>query len=80
MIDWDIKQKIFCQEEKETVMEKKVLTLIVPAYNEEAALEAFYKETSRVEREMAELCEFEYLFIDDGSKDSTLAIIKKLHA
>ncbi len=61
-------------------MEKKVLTLIVPAYNEEAALEAFYKETSRVEREMAELCEFEYLFIDDGSKDGTLAIIKKLHA
>lgn len=59
-------------------MEKKVLTLIVPAYNEEAALGAFYREASRVEQEMPQ-AKFEYLFIDDGSRDHTLEILQALH-
>ena len=51
------------------------ISLIVPCYNEEASLSAFYGELNTVSASMTEY-EFEYLFIDDGSRDSTLAIIK----
>ena len=51
------------------------ISLIVPCYNEEASLCAFYSELTKVSSEMGEY-EFEYIFIDDGSKDKTLSIIK----
>ncbi|MBQ3018352.1 MAG: glycosyltransferase family 2 protein [Clostridia bacterium] len=51
------------------------ISLIVPCYNEEASLSAFYSELTKVSSEMGEY-EFEYIFIDDGSKDKTLSIIK----
>ncbi len=50
------------------------LTLIIPCYNEEPALPIFYAETKKV----MEAVEYEYemLFINDGSKDNTLSIMK----
>ena len=54
------------------------ITLIVPCYNEEAVLPAFYRETSAVLAGMD--CEAELLFIDDGSTDGTLAALRELSA
>ena len=52
------------------------ISLIVPCYNEAEALPTFYEELNRVTKEM-QAYEFELLFIDDGSKDETLKILKK---
>ena len=55
------------------------LTAIVPCYNEEAVLHFFYAEMKKVMQEMQDV-EFELLFINDGSKDKTLEVIKELAA
>lgn len=52
------------------------ISTVVPCYNEESVLESFYNEISKVASEMKNV-KFEFLFIDDGSKDETLNIIKK---
>lgn len=59
-------------------MSKKKLTMVVPAYNEEEALPIFYEEAYRVEEELPGV-EIEYLFIDDGSSDKTLKVLRSLH-
>lgn len=56
-------------------MEK--LSVIVSCYNEKEALPYFYEEITKVAKEMKEL-EFEFLFVNDGSKDDTLKILKEL--
>ncbi|MBO5372521.1 MAG: glycosyltransferase family 2 protein [Lachnospiraceae bacterium] len=55
------------------------LTVIVPCYNEEAALHYFYAEIEKVMQNMQEV-EFELLFVNDGSKDQTLEVIRELAA
>ena len=56
-------------------MKKKLLSVIVPCYNEEQALPIFYEEISNVLKTIKTL-EYELIFVDDGSKDNTLNIIK----
>ena len=51
------------------------ISLIIPCYNEEESLKPFYTELNNVASDMAEY-DFEFLFIDDGSKDNTLSILK----
>ncbi len=58
---------------------KEKISLIVPCYNEQEVLPLFYAEVSRVSAEMPEN-DFEFLFVDDGSKDSTLEILKSFAA
>ena len=53
------------------------ISLIIPCYNEEESLSPFYNELNRVTAEMSDY-DFEMLFIDDGSKDNTLSILKEL--
>lgn len=55
----------------------KKITVIVPCYNEEEALHYYYDEMSRVMTLMHQY-DFELLFINDGSKDHTLEVIKEL--
>ncbi len=55
---------------------KGKVTLIVPCYNEEAALPLFYKEVTRVCKQIS--YDYEILFINDGSSDQTLPILKDL--
>ncbi len=56
--------------------DKRELSLIVPCYNEEAAIPIFYEETVKVLETMP--VSYEMLFIDDGSRDGTLALIQQL--
>ena len=51
------------------------ISLIVPCYNEEESLKPFYDELNKVSADLADY-EFEFLFIDDGSRDNTLSILK----
>ena len=53
------------------------ITIVVPCYNEEEALEYFYTEIKKVMEKMQEVC-FEILFVDDGSVDQTLIKLRKL--
>lgn len=59
------------------VMDKKLVTLIVPCYNETAALSYLYAELQRVTAELSAY-RWEFLFINDGSKDDTLMQIEAL--
>ncbi|MBO4905093.1 MAG: glycosyltransferase family 2 protein [Lachnospiraceae bacterium] len=58
-----------------------LLSVIVPCYNEEAAIPFFYDAIDKTRQEFEERfpgVEFEYIFIDDGSKDDTIGVIKRL--
>lgn len=55
----------------------KKITIIVPCYNEQEAIPLFYKEITKVSKKMKKV-NFEYLFINDGSKDDTLSVLKDL--
>ncbi len=58
----------------------KTLALIVPCFNEADVLSMFYEETSKVIDSIADRYRTELVFVDDGSRDDTLKIIKELAA
>ena len=53
------------------------ISVVVPCFNEEESIPLFYREMERVRMEMGE--KFEYIFINDGSSDGTLSVLRKLH-
>ncbi len=57
----------------------KKVTIIIPAYNEEESLPLLYDRLNKVTSNLKEY-EFEMLFINDGSKDKTIEIIKSFRA
>lgn len=60
-----------------------LLTVIVPCYNEEEAIPFFYEEmlkTIDVFKKEYPQVEFEMLFIDDGSKDKTLEVLREYNS
>lgn len=56
--------------------EIKKVDIIVPCYNEEEVLSIYIKETQAIISNISNF-EFNFIFVDDGSKDNTLNIIKK---
>ena len=56
----------------------KLLSIIVPCYNEEPALQLFYDAIQKVAPDLP--TELEFIFVDDGSRDGTLQKIQQLHA
>lgn len=56
---------------------KKKISLIIPCYNEEESLPYFYKETKSVLGTIPDY-DAEFLFVNDGSKDRTLSVLKEL--
>jgi glycosyltransferase involved in cell wall biosynthesis len=57
----------------------KNISILVPCYNEEKSLPLFYPEVKKV-IDSEHNYEWEILFVNDGSKDNTLSIIKALRA
>ncbi len=55
----------------------EVLSVIVPCYNEEEVLPLFYEEITKV-AELLNQLKFEFIFVNDGSGDNTLAVIKSM--
>ena len=56
------------------------ISIVVPCYNEEAALPYFFEEIRRVAEQMTEKKDglsFEFLFVDDGSRDGTLPLLRR---
>lgn len=60
-------------EEKET---GKLLSVVVSVYNEEQALQDFYRETSQVLQALS--WDYELIFVNDGSRDGSLSILQEL--
>ena len=58
-------------------MKKKLISVVVPCYNEQESLPLFYEEIKKIEKEMS-YADFEFIFVNDGSKDDTLKIAKEL--
>ncbi|MBQ3566524.1 MAG: glycosyltransferase family 2 protein [Oscillospiraceae bacterium] len=61
----------------------ELISIVVPCYNEQEVLPLFYDEIKRVTGEMKKEnpeLSFEYLFINDGSKDKTLELLRELAA
>lgn len=58
-------------------MSKGKVSIVVPMYNEQESLEILYQELNRVTDTIKDY-EFEYLFVNDGSKDNTLQEIQRL--
>ncbi len=57
----------------------KLLTVVVPCYNEEENIADFYAELMKTEPFFkGKDIDFEILYIDDGSKDGTVSEVKKL--
>lgn len=54
-----------------------LLSLIVPCYNEESVIRTFYDATKEILKDLP--MTIEYVFVNDGSKDKTLSILKELH-
>ena len=56
----------------------KKISVIVPCYNEQEAIPFFYDEIVKISKIMENDAEFEYLFINDGSKDKTINVLREL--
>ncbi|WP_052169729.1 glycosyltransferase family 2 protein [Pseudobutyrivibrio ruminis] len=57
---------------------KKLLSIVVPCFNEEEATPIFYKTIHEMESELPSV-DLEFVFVDDGSRDNTLKVLKELH-
>ena len=56
----------------------KKISIIVPCYNEEEALPFFYPVAHEVLEKLPD--DYELIFVNDGSKDKTLEILRDLAA
>lgn len=57
-------------------MDNKKISLIIPCYNEEETLPIIYREIDKISKYMINES-FEIIFINDGSKDNTLKILRE---
>ena len=59
------------------MLKKEMISIVVPCYNEEESIPIFYEEIDKVSKEMKNV-DFEFMFVNDGSKDKTLEILRSL--
>ena len=55
----------------------ELLSIVVPCFNEEATIPIFYDMVEKIKGQID--ADIEYCFVDDGSKDKTLAILRELN-
>ncbi len=55
------------------------ISVVIPCWNEEDAIPIYYAEMSQVMKTLGQEADFELIFVDDGSTDKTLKIIKGLN-
>lgn len=56
----------------------KTLSLIIPCHNEEETILPFLEATQQVEKRLSSQLLFDYIFVNDGSKDKTLKILRQV--
>lgn len=56
---------------------EKIISVVVPCYNEEEVIKDFYTEVARVFEKLKNY-KYELVFVNDGSNDKTLEILKEL--
>ena len=56
----------------------EVISIIIPCYNEEDSIPIIYNELKKVSNNMK--YDFEFIFVNDGSIDNSLSVLKKLSA
>ena len=59
-------------------MSKKLISVVIPAYNEEKNIPLIYQELKKVLWTISEKYDYEIIFVNDGSKDNTWEEIKKI--
>ena len=55
---------------------RDLISIVVPCFNEQEALPIFYKTITPILSSLR--AEYELVFVDDGSKDNTAEIMKKV--
>lgn len=68
----------FVKPERVVARKRKLLSIVVPCYNEQDMIEQFYQVVKQELEKLPEL-EVEFVFVDDGSKDDTLLKMEGLH-
>lgn len=58
---------------------KKLISYILPVYNEDENIEIFYKVLTKTIERIEKIYEFELVFINDGSKDNSLKMLTQMH-
>lgn len=56
----------------------KKLSIVIPCYNEEATIQSFLAATQIIEQQVADELVFDYIFVNDGSKDNTLDVLRQI--
>lgn len=55
------------------------ISIVVPCYNEELSLPYFYDEITLVAESMKNDADFEFIFVNDGSSDKTINVLREMH-
>lgn len=61
------------------MINKPLLSVVVPIYSEEKSINEFYNRTKKMLSNMESKIDHEIIFIDDGSKDKSLDLLKELN-
>ena len=59
-------------------MPKPLLAIVVPVFNERDNLERFHEQVTAVMRDLADY-DWEFVFVDDGSRDGSFGVLSTLH-
>lgn len=60
-----------------SALQKDLISIVIPCFNEEEMLPLFYKEIKTI-MDGTEIVDFELIFVNDGSSDKTLSMLREL--
>lgn len=58
------------------MIKQDIISIVIPCYNEEESITLFYETVEKIKKKLP--IEIEYIFVNDGSEDGTLSILRKL--